>query len=121
MPTVAQPMIGRVVWTTSVDARTGAPADEVSTYPPDAVQIVAAVHATSLPANATVNADWTYNNTTLDAFATQVTVDSSSPDRWIVFRLERSGETSWPAGAYAIAISLNGDPVASSSVQVAPA
>ena len=118
-PTVTPPTIGPVVWTTSVDAMTGAPLDSVSTYSPDAPQIIAVIRASSLPAGSTINADWTYNNTSLDAFATRMTLDRPSPEQWIVFRMERTSESMWPVGAYAIAISLNGARVVSSSIDVA--
>jgi hypothetical protein len=117
-PAVTTPTLTAIVWTTAVDPQTGAPADSVSAYPSSSPQLIAAVRVISLPTGAIVKADWSYNNTSLDAFATQVAVDNPTRERWIDFRLERTTENPWPAGTYEIAISLNGASANSSSVEV---
>jgi hypothetical protein len=114
--------IGPIVWTTAVDPRTSAPADAVTAYSPDARRIIAAVSVRGLPGGSTLTASWSYNNTSLDAFATQLTMTAEADETWVSFYLERSEGTPWPEGVYDVVIARDGQEVARSTVDIgAPA
>lgn len=110
--------IGPIVWATEVDPRTNAPLQTVSTFPLDAPTIVAAVPVARWEPAAVVSAEWSYNGTPLDAFATTVRVDSATRDVWIAFRLGKQPEASWPDGVYAISLLVDGRVAQSSAVAV---
>jgi len=114
---VAQLTVG-VVWATATDSATNAPIDPVSSYKPDAPRIVAALRMDALPAGSRVEATWEYNDTSLDAFSTQLTPPDSGADRWISFYIERDPEVEWPVGTYEVRISLNGTTVQEAAVEV---
>ena len=115
--TPSTPMVGPIVWTTAVDPRSSAPSDTVTTYPPDAPRLIAAAPMHGLPSGATLTASWSYNDTSLDAFGTALTV-TSGEQTWVSFYIARSDDSLWPAGVYAITISLAGREVARSTVEV---
>ena len=71
-----------------------------------------------LPAGSQVSATWSYNNTSLDAFATTLTIDHLRPEQWLTFQLSRNAEEPWPTGVYEITISLNGQVAQSSTIEV---
>jgi hypothetical protein len=112
------PQVGEVVWATATDPATNAPIDPVSNYRPDALRIVAAVHLDTLSAGSTFEATWEYNDTSLDAFTTQLTLPEGGSDQWISFYIERDAEVEWPVGIYEVKISLNGTPVQQAAVEV---
>jgi hypothetical protein len=120
-PSTRKPTIGEVTWTTGVDSVTREPSDAVTHYLTDAPLLVAVAKATALPVGSIVEATWTYNNTPLEAFATQLAVDESIDSRWLSFSLSRDPNTPWPAGLYEIALSLDGKTVQESSVEVVDA
>jgi hypothetical protein len=117
-PPAESPELGAVVWTTVVDALTGEPLDEVVEYSADARQLIAAVPATALPAGATLEAAWTYNNTSLDALTTTLSTNEMASRRWIDFKLERAADSQWPAGTYEVVISLEGVQLQHASIMV---
>jgi hypothetical protein len=112
------PTLGSVIWATDVDPTTGAPADAVSQYAPDAPRLIAALPATALPTGATVDAAWFYNDTTLDAFTTRLTLPDRATKRWVDLQLSRQGDAPWPTGTYEVVISLDGEEVQRASVIV---
>jgi hypothetical protein len=86
----------------------------------DVPRIVANVPAYALPAGSQVSAAWSYNSTSLDAFATTLTIEQSQDEQWLTFQLSRNTEEPWPVGIYEITISLNGQVAQSASVEVIP-
>jgi hypothetical protein len=110
--------LGPIVWTSAVDPRTSAPTDTVTSYPPDAQRIIAAAPVRGLPRGSTVAATWSYNDTSLDSFATQLTMTADANQTWVSFYIERSDEKAWPKGTYEIAISIDGTEVQRASVDV---
>ena len=118
MATAAAEPIGNVVWAMATDPATNAPIDSVSSYPPDALRIVAAMRIDALPAGSSVEATWEYNDTSLDAFTTRLTPVDSGADRWVSFHIERDPEVEWPVGTYEVRISLNGTTVHEAAVDV---
>jgi hypothetical protein len=118
MATAVASQIGDVVWATETDPVTNAPIDSVSSYQPDAPRIVAAVQTDALLVGSRVAATWEYNDTSLDAFTTQLTPDDSGADQWIIFYIERDPEVEWPVGTYEVNISLNGATLREAAVEV---
>jgi hypothetical protein len=110
--------LGPLVWTTEVDPSTSAPRDAVTTFAPDALRIIAAVPVRGLPTGATLTASWSYNDTSLDAFATALTMTANADQSWVSFYIERSDDARWPEGVYEIVLSLDGQEIATSDVNV---
>lgn len=111
--------LGEIRW--SGEAMTKAtPVAGLTQLPAGIPFIVANLPAYMLPAGSQVSATWSYNNTSLDAFATTLTTDQLRPEQWLTFQLSRNAETPWPAGVYEITISLNGQVAQTSSIEVAP-
>jgi hypothetical protein len=114
----AKPELGEIVWAVTADAATGAPLTVAGWYPRDAPRLSAAVLATNLPAGSTIDAAWSYNDTSLDDFATRLTLDDAATQRWLSFHLARDPEALWPAGIYEVELSLNGEVVQRAAVEV---
>lgn len=110
--------IGDVVWTNATDPITNAPLEPVASFPPDVLRIVAAVHVDALPAGSSIEAIWEYNDTSLDAFSTRLSLDGGSANLWVSFYIERDPEVDWPAGTYEVKISLNGSTKQEAAVRV---
>jgi hypothetical protein len=118
---VPRPSIEPVVWATSVDATTQSPSETVTSFAADTLTIYACVPVNHLGDGTKIEASWTYNGTSLDAFATQLILPDDAPRRWIAFHISRDPNVSWPAGTYAISIAINGDVFQSASVEIAAA
>lgn len=112
------PSLSEVVWATSADPVTNAPRDEVASFSPDAPRIAAFVLTGSLPAGSTIQAEWEYNDTTLDAFARQIVLPAATDRTWLSFHIDRDETEAWPAGVYEVSISLNGQSARHASVEV---
>ena len=110
--------IGGVIWATAIDPATSAPIEPVSSYRPDAPQIIAAVQTHGLSAGSVVEAIWEYNDTSLDAFTTRLTPTASGADQWISFHIARNPEVPWPVGTYEVTVSLDGTAVQQAAVEV---
>jgi hypothetical protein len=110
--------IGDVVWTTATDAATSAPVDMVSSYRPEAPRIIAAVQTRGLAAGSVVEATWEYNDTSLDAFTTRLTLTERGAEQWLSFHIARDPEMLWPVGRYEVTISVNGNKVQQAAVDV---
>lgn len=107
-----------VVWATSVDATTEAPLETVTSFGADALTIYACVIVKNQGKGTGIDATWTYNGTSLEAFATQLVLPDDVPQRWIAFHISRDPNVSWPAGTYAISIAVNGDVLQSASIEI---
>ena len=83
-------------------------------------RIAADLPAYEIPAGSQVSATWSYNNTSLDAFATTITIDHLQDEQWLTFQLSRNTDAPWPTGVYEITISLDGQVAQTSSVEVVP-
>jgi hypothetical protein len=113
--------LGPIVWTSAVDPRTSAPTDTVTAYAPDARRIIAVAPVRGLPRGSTVAAAWFYNDTSLDSFATQLTMTGDADQTWVSFYIERREEKPWPSGTYEIAVSVDGTEIQRASVEVTSA
>jgi hypothetical protein len=110
--------IGDIVWATSSNPASNAPINAVSRYRPDAPRIIAAARTRALPAGSTIEATWEYNDTSLDAFTTQLTPSASGAEQWISFHIARDPDVPWPVGRYEVAIWLDGAIVQQAAVEV---
>jgi hypothetical protein len=113
------PAIDAIVWAASVDPATQAPSQRVTSFSTDAPGIYACFSATNLNAGAVVEASWTYNKTSLDAFTTRLVLPDAAPQRWIAVHLTRDPNVPWPAGTYAVTVSVNGKTAQQAAVEVA--
>jgi hypothetical protein len=124
VPPVATPLprppISEVVWTSAVDAESSAPTARATQFAVDVPSIIAAVRAGNLPPGSRIAAAWEYNDTSLDAFATELTAVENIDGRWISFTIDRDPEVPWPAGTYEITISLDGTVLEQASTEVVP-
>ncbi len=112
------PSLGEIVWATSADPETNAPQETVTAYTPEAPRVSAFVLANNLQAGSTIDADWAYNDTSLDAFSRQVIVPAPTDQTWVSFHIDRGDAEPWPAGVYEITISLNGETAREAAVEV---
>jgi len=116
--TAIAPQVGGIVWATKTDPATNAPIDQVTSFHPSALRIVAAAHVDALSAGSSVEATWEYNDTSLDAFTTRLTPSDSGADQWITFYIERDPGVEWPVGTYQVSISIDGVIVQQDAVEV---
>lgn len=114
----SSPTIGTVVWAVSVDPVTAEPGLAVSVYTPDATGIYAVLPVAHLRPGDMVRAEWTYNDTPLEALTRTFIVQEAYTEGWIAFSVVRGKDTPWPAGTYAITISINGEVAQSATVEV---
>lgn len=118
-PTPQPAGLGDIRWS-GEEATTATPAAGPTQLTTDVPRIIANVPAYSLAAGSQVSAAWSYNDTSLDAFATTLTIDQLQSEQWLAFQLSRSADTPWPVGVYQITISLNGQAAQTSSIEVIP-
>jgi hypothetical protein len=118
-PVPREPEFGEVLWSSDVFSL-ATPVAGATQLTSDVPRIVANVPAYALPAGSQVSAAWSYNSTSLDAFATTLTIEQSQDEQWLTFQLSRNTEEPWPVGIYEITISLNGQVAQSASVEVIP-
>ena len=118
-PEPSQAGLGAIVWSAEVPG-IATPVPGITQLPGAVPRIVANVPAFALPVESQVSAAWSYNNTSLDAFATTLTIDQLQQEQWLTFQLVRNTEEPWPAGVYEITVSLNGQVAQSASLEVVP-
>lgn len=111
--------LGSVTWATGVDPATGGPTGIVDRFEPDAAAIVAALPIAQAPAGTRLRADWTYNNTPLNGLSSEAAVVGDGGGRWATFTIDIPDGQRWPAGSYAVAISVDGTRALEASVALA--
>ncbi|HEY8447758.1 MAG TPA: hypothetical protein VIL01_11700 [Thermomicrobiales bacterium] len=112
------PTVGEIIWALAIDPATAEPTESVSAFTTDALALYAAVPIASLPPQTVLAAEWSYNNTPLEAFASSVVISDLYSDGWVAFSLTRAPEESWPTGTYTVEILMNGQAVRSATVQM---
>ena len=110
--------VGPIIWTAAIDETTNAPIEPVSSYVSTTPRIIAAVPVQSLPAGAQIEASWEYNDTSLDAFTTQLSQAEMIDRTWIAFHIERDPAVPWPVGTYQVSVAVNGTTMQVASVEV---
>lgn len=103
------PTVGTVIWAERIDPVTSAPGPRVRSFGAETRTIYAVLPVAKLSPGTVLRADWAYNNTPLEALTRAVIVQEPYAEGWIAFSLTRSGETLWPAGEYAITVSVNNE------------
>lgn len=101
------PTVGAVIWAERIDPVTSAPGPRVRSFSAEAPTLFAVLPVANLPPGTVLRAEWTYNNTPLEALTRAVVIQEPYAEGWIAFSLTRSGDTLWPAGEYAITVSVN--------------
>jgi hypothetical protein len=117
-PTPTGPVVGTIVWATALDPATNAPTNPVTRFAPTDPVLYATLAVARLPTGATLTASWTYNGVPLDALAAITTAVWSPDTAYLEFHLARGDQTPWPEGTYAVAIALDGQPLATAAVAV---
>jgi hypothetical protein len=107
-----------IIWTAAIDPATNSPTEPVSSYLADAPQIIAVATVRSLPAGSQLEATWEYNNTSLDAFTTQLVPTDAVEESWVAFHIDRDPNVLWPAGTYEVTVSLEGTAIQHGAVEV---
>lgn len=119
-PTVAPQLeVGPIIWTSAIEEGTGG-LPEGEDWLSTTVRTIYAVLPVGNAVPGTVfSADWSYNDTSLDAMSTIVTIESDHRSvEWIEFHLTRSDER-WPDGDYAITVRANGVTVQQGEIELA--
>lgn len=111
---------GSVVWSIAVDPATGGPATPVQAVSADVPRLVAAIRVREGRSPGRVTAAWTYNTTPMPAFDAALDVPAGDGLAWAAFTLAMPDGETWPAGAYEIALSLDGGPPATGRIEVSP-
>ncbi len=93
----------------------------MTSFGADALTIYACVSVNNLGKGTAIEATWSYNRTSLDAFATQLLLPDDVSQRWIAFHISRDPNVLWPPGTYAISIAVNGSEMQTATVEVTPA
>ena len=94
------------------------PVEPVSIYSPDAPRIIATAQSDALSPGSIVEATWEYNNTSLDAFTTRLTLTEGGAEQWLSFHIARGAEVPWPVGTYEVTISVDGTTMQQAAVEV---
>jgi hypothetical protein len=105
--TSSSPTIGAVIWAESADPVTAAPGPSVRIYTSDAPGMYAVLPVANLQPGDMVRAEWTYNDTPLEALTRTFIIQAPYTEGWIAFSIVRSRDALWPAGTYAITVSVN--------------
>lgn len=106
-----------IVWTSAVAGEGGAPVDELTSLPNNAEQVVAAVHAGTLPEGVTLQAHWTIDGETLTGLEPEpLATDEARTDAWIAWTLTWTSDQPWPIGRLGIVIEVNGKVQASDEI-----
>lgn len=100
--------LGPIVWATAIDASTNAPTPAVDVVPVDAPRIYASVPVGRLQRGTVLDARWTYNGTPLIGVEGTVTAERDQRGGWVAFLLSREDGEPWPAGVYAVVVSVDG-------------
>lgn len=110
--------VGPIVWAAEIDARTKAPLAPVASFPVEAAALHATMPVTRVEAGAVVEATWSYNGTPLNGADTDLVVAAAAEGAWLEFHLSRRDEILWPAGIYAVQVSIDGAPAQAAGVVV---
>lgn len=110
--------LGPVEWATEIDPETHEPRQRVESFATDAPVIYAVLAVDHVTAGTTIQAEWTYNRTSLESFDQVVVVESPASNTWLEFHLALTQPGAWPSGQYEITILVNGTPAVTGSVEV---
>lgn len=110
-----------VVWTTEVDAATGAPQDAVDAYAIDAPEIIAAVRLGTVPRSSDLTATWTIDGEPMPGMDMAVTSGAYLDSGWAVFSFSRNPGRLFPPGTLEITVTSSTGETITGSVEIAVA
>lgn len=110
--------IGPVVWSTAIDGETNAPVAPVEVVPVGAPAIYATLPVTRVQRGASLGATWTYNGTPLPTLGGAVVANREQVGGWVEFHIARAEDAVWPAGVYAVVVTVDGRLAQESAVRV---
>lgn len=107
-----------MVWATAIDPMSNAPLPPATAFPVEARTIYATLPVARIAQGTVVAATWSYNGTPLDGFLGSVSAPQDERDVWLEFHIGLAGPEPWPAGVYAVAVRVDGQPAQSAAVAV---
>jgi hypothetical protein len=118
VPTADQISLGAIIWTTSIDEDTGAPAEDLEVFAHDAPAIIAAIETGPLPAGTTLTAQWTMNGVAVPGDPTTVVAETDRGEGWVTFERVRNEGMTWPPGELEITVTASDGASVSGSVLI---
>ncbi len=112
------PVLGPVIWATSVDPGTNEPETQVTKVPDDAQVFYAVFPVERLAGGTLLDASWTFNGEPLEGLGAEIEASRDQVGGWLEFHLERTSSERWPDGNYGISLTTDGVLVATGGVQV---
>ncbi len=112
--------LGQIVWSLALDPATGGPAEAIVAVPDDAPRFWAAAPLERAASGTRLRADWTYNGTAMPALSAEAAVPNGGGG-WATFDLALPDGERWPAGDYAVTISVDGQPALRGTITVVAA
>ena len=100
--------IGPVIWTTGVDPTTKAPTTEVRSFTTETRAMYATAQIRRVQKGTVIAAAWSYNGTQIKELGRSMTPANGQRNVWIEFHLDLGDGRSWPAGTYAITLTIDG-------------
>lgn len=117
---------GPVVFTTSVDPSSQAPASDMTKIPSSATDVYAVLALHNVPAGTVIDATWAYDGNPISSLSSSATLPTDATDTWIAFRINRfdtgtpepATELGWPDGEYQVTIMVNGQQAQQATVRI---
>ena len=108
--------LGEVQFAAEIDPATGGPAAPATSFGRATPVIRAFVQVSSLPAGATIRADWSINGVAVPTLMQEITLNAGRPAGWLEFHLTRTSGQPWPSGTLGVTITIDGAAPASGTV-----
>jgi hypothetical protein len=106
------------VWASGIDPADGSPLDTLEWVATDTDAIYAVFETGPIAAGTAFDVSWTMNDVVVPGLDPTLQIRADTPSGWIEFHLERTSELPWPSGMLAIELSVNGEVVASGSIEL---
>jgi hypothetical protein len=107
-----------IEWAREIDPATNAPVRRATAFITTDAIIYAVLPVERIEQGSVVEATWSYNGTPVPALTATVTVEQTYENGWIEFHLTLPQGQIWPTGEYTIAIAINSQQVAESTIEV---
>ena len=108
--------IGPIAWATAIDPTTKAPHGVVPSFAADDRRLYAVMKVIRLSKGTSIAATWSYNGAPLDGFLRTIKADRDLRGAWLEFHIDLGDADAWPAGIYAIAVTVDGHPAQQGAV-----
>lgn len=110
--------IEKIVWARGINPATGAPANQASSFAPDAPAIYAVIPVKNVTPGLNLTATWSYNGTELKNVGATLVASRPMASGWIEFHLSQAPGQLWPVGTYKITVTQPGTEPVTATVQV---